>query len=44
MVNVGYRGPWGVELISAELRKLPLDVAAKRAFDTTMAQFENIRF
>ncbi|MFW3166444.1 sugar phosphate isomerase/epimerase [Pseudomonas syringae pv. syringae] len=44
VVNVGYRGPWGVELISAELRKLPLDVAAKRAFDTTMAQFENIRF
>ena len=44
VVNVGYRGPWGVELISAQLRKLPLDVAAKRAFDTTMAQFENIQF
>ncbi|MEB0204560.1 sugar phosphate isomerase/epimerase family protein [Pseudomonas sp. CCC3.1] len=44
VVNVGYRGPWGVELISAELRKLPLDVAAKRAFETTMAQFENIKF
>ncbi|WP_455925670.1 sugar phosphate isomerase/epimerase family protein [Pseudomonas putida] len=44
VVNVGYRGPWGVELISAELRKLPLEVAAKRAFDTTMAQFENIKF
>jgi len=44
VVNVGYRGPWGVELISAQLRKLPLEVAAKRAFDTTMAQFENIKF
>ncbi|MEX5687429.1 sugar phosphate isomerase/epimerase family protein [Pseudomonas silesiensis] len=44
VVNVGYRGPWGVELISAELRKLPLEVAAKRAFDTTLAQFEDIRF
>lgn len=44
VVNLGYRGPWGVELISAECRKLPLDVAAKRAFDTTIAQFENIRF
>jgi sugar phosphate isomerase/epimerase len=44
IVNVGYRGPWGVELISAECRKLPLEVAAKRAFDSTMAQFENIRF
>jgi sugar phosphate isomerase/epimerase len=44
VVNVGYRGPWGVELISAELRKLPLEVAAKRAFDTTLAQFEGIKF
>lgn len=44
IVNVGYRGPWGVELISAECRKLPLEVVAKRAFDSTMAQFENIRF
>lgn len=44
VVNVGYRGPWGVELISAELRKLPLEVAAKKAFDTTIAQFEHIRF
>ena len=44
VVNAGYRGPWGVELISADLRKLPLEVAAKRAFDTTLAQFENIKF
>lgn len=44
IVNVGYRGPWGVELISAECRKLPLDIAAQRAFDSTMAQFENVRF
>ncbi|NBA95723.1 sugar phosphate isomerase/epimerase [Pseudomonas sp. R5(2019)] len=44
ILDTGYRGPWGVELISAELRKLPLDVIAKRAFETTMAQFENARF
>jgi len=44
IVDIGYRGPWGVELISAQIRKLPLDVVAKRAFDTTMAQFENIKF
>lgn len=44
VVNVGFDGPWGVELISAELRKLPLEVAAKRAFDTTIAQFEGITF
>ncbi|PHN40481.1 sugar phosphate isomerase/epimerase family protein [Pseudomonas amygdali] len=44
IVNVGYRGPWGVELISAECRKLPLALAAQRAFDTTMSQFERIKF
>lgn len=44
LVDVGYRGPWGVELISAELRKLPLEVAAKKAFDTTIAQFEGVVF
>ncbi|AZD08074.1 4-hydroxyphenylpyruvate dioxygenase [Pseudomonas chlororaphis] len=44
VVNVGYRGPWGVELISAELRKLPLEVVAKKAFDTTIAQFEGVQF
>ena len=44
VLDTGYRGPWGVEVISAELRKLPLDVAAKRAFDSTMAQFQNVRF
>lgn len=44
ILDTGYRGPWGVELISAELRKLPLEVVAKRAFDSTMAQFANARF
>lgn len=44
ILDTGYRGPWGVELISAELRKLPLEVVSKRAFDSTMAQFENLRF
>ncbi|WP_349571111.1 sugar phosphate isomerase/epimerase family protein [Azotobacter salinestris] len=44
VLNTGYTGPWGVELISAELRKLPLEVAAQKAFDTTMAQFERVVF
>lgn len=35
----GYRGPYGVEILSETYRKLPLDVMAKRSFDTTMAQF-----
>lgn len=44
ILDVGYTGYWGVELISAEHRKLPLEVAAQRAFDTTMAQFTNVTF
>jgi sugar phosphate isomerase/epimerase len=38
--TAGFDGPYyGVELISESFRKLPLDVMAKRAFDTTLAQF-----
>lgn len=44
ILDLGYKGYWGVELISAEHRKLPLEEAAKRAFETTMAQFENVTF
>jgi sugar phosphate isomerase/epimerase len=35
----GYRGPWGIEVLSEELRKWPLDRLTTRAFETTMAQF-----
>jgi sugar phosphate isomerase/epimerase len=38
--SVGYDDYWGVEILSEVYRKLPLDVIAKRAFDTTMAQFK----
>jgi sugar phosphate isomerase/epimerase len=41
MLQAGYDGPWGVEVLSQDLRKLPLDEAATRAFNTTMAQFPN---
>lgn len=44
ILDLGYTGYWGVELISAEHRKLPLEEAARRAFDTTMAQFERVTF
>jgi sugar phosphate isomerase/epimerase len=37
--SVGYSGPWGVEILSETLRKLPLDEMARRSFDTTLAQF-----
>jgi sugar phosphate isomerase/epimerase len=35
----GYAGPWGIEVLSAELRKLPLEELVTRAFQTTIAQF-----
>lgn len=42
ILDVGYRGYWGVELISAAHRHLPLEIAAQRAFDTTMQQFNAV--
>ncbi len=38
--QMGYDGPWGIEVLSQELRTWPLDRVASRAFDTTSAQFE----
>ena len=35
----GYPGPWGVEVLSEELRNNPIDVIFRRAFDTTISQF-----
>lgn len=35
----GYTGPWGVEVLSEELRNQPLDVIFRRAYETTAAQF-----
>jgi sugar phosphate isomerase/epimerase len=35
----GYPGPWGVEVLSEELRTLPMDEIFKRAYETTSAQF-----
>ena len=39
--DAGYRGPWGIEVLSEELRKWPLERLTTRAFDTTVAQFRN---
>lgn len=36
---VGYQGPWGVEILSQKLRKLPIDEMARRTFEATRAQF-----
>ena len=39
----GYAGPWGVEVLSEELRNQPIDVIFRRAYDTTAAQFGDER-
>ena len=35
----GYSGPWGVEVLSEELRNNPIDVIFRRAYDATVTQF-----
>ncbi|HEY5189308.1 MAG TPA: sugar phosphate isomerase/epimerase [Solirubrobacteraceae bacterium] len=37
--EIGYTQPWGVEVLSAELRSLPIDQEFQRAYETTIAQF-----
>jgi sugar phosphate isomerase/epimerase len=37
--NAGYQGPWGIEVLSQELRNQPLEELTTRSFNTTMAQF-----
>jgi len=39
MLKTGYDGPWGIEVLNAELRKKPLKEMAESAFRTTRAQF-----
>ena len=40
--DAGYDGPWGIEVLSEELRKWPLERLTTEAFRTTMAQFRDI--
>lgn len=39
--RVGYTGPYGVEILSDAQRRLSLEDAAQRSFDTSAAQFPN---
>jgi sugar phosphate isomerase/epimerase len=39
--DMGYAGPWAVEVMSEELAGLPVDDLAARAYDTTMAEFDD---
>jgi sugar phosphate isomerase/epimerase len=36
--ELGYDGPWGVEVLSEELRNLPIEEIFDRAYETTIAQ------
>ena len=37
--DMGYEGPWGVEVLSEELRQLPIEEIFERAYATSIAQF-----
>ncbi len=39
--SAGYTGPFGIEVLSQELRKKPLEEIVTRAFQTTIAQFQD---
>lgn len=38
-LEMGYEGPWGVEVLSDELRKLPIEQIFDRAYETSISQF-----
>jgi sugar phosphate isomerase/epimerase len=38
----GYDDAWGIEVLSDELRSHPIDEMYKRAFETTMSQFQQV--
>jgi sugar phosphate isomerase/epimerase len=37
--DMGYPGPWGVEVLSEELRNLPIDEIFSKSYEATAAQF-----
>jgi sugar phosphate isomerase/epimerase len=39
--RAGYNGPYGIEVLSEELRQWPLEKVVTRAFRTTMGQFQH---
>jgi len=39
--TVGYRGPYGVEVLRADMREWPLETIATRVFDSTMTAFRS---
>jgi sugar phosphate isomerase/epimerase len=41
--EIGYGGPWGVEVLSEELRNLPIEQIFERAYETSSAQLAAAR-
>jgi sugar phosphate isomerase/epimerase len=41
--SLGFKGPWGLEVMSTELRSLPVETATKRVFDAAVRVFEVAR-
>jgi sugar phosphate isomerase/epimerase len=39
-LDMGYAEPWGVEVLSQDLRALPFDEMFRRAYESAAAQFE----
>ena len=39
---MGYSEPWGVEVLSEDLRALPIDEMYRRTYESAIAQFEHV--
>jgi sugar phosphate isomerase/epimerase len=39
--ELGYRGPWGIEVLSEDVRNWPLEKVTTHAYQTTMRQFQS---
>lgn len=42
LLDIGYSGPWGIEVLNKEMREWPLDELNRRSFETTAAAFRGI--
>jgi len=42
VMNMGYTGPWAIEVISEKLSRLPLKEMSRRAFDTSISAFDEL--
>jgi sugar phosphate isomerase/epimerase len=41
--SLGFPGPWGLEVMSTELRSMPIEVATRTVFDAAVRVFEQAR-